>query len=173
MFEFFQKIRMQMLLTAVLTLILGIMLTVMPGIAIETLFLILGWILVITGVVSILSSLLRHGKPIGQGDLVLGLVELATGLVVLLRPTFLVSVVGIVLGILLIMHGARDVQSARESKALGYGWKMALTVGILTLVMGVLIIFNPFSTAKVLLRVAGIFLIVDAVGDLLLIWRSE
>ncbi len=43
MFEFFQKIRMQMLLTAVLTLILGIMLTVMPGIAIETLFLILSY----------------------------------------------------------------------------------------------------------------------------------
>lgn len=111
---------MQMLLTAVLTLLLGILLLVMPGIAVETLFLVLGWILTITGVTSILSALLHRGKPVGQGDLVLGLLEVATGLVVLTKPTFLVSVAGILLGLLLIMHGARNVQSARESRAMGY-----------------------------------------------------
>lgn len=172
MFDLFRKLRMQVLLSAVLTLLLGLLLVIMPGMAVETLFLLLGWMLVITGVVSILSSLLTRGRPVGQSDLVLGLLELATGLAILAKPGLLVSLCGVLLGLLLVMHGARDIQSARESRALGYDWKLSLAVGILTLIMGAFVIFNPFSTAKLLLRVAGICLMVDAVGDLLLIWRS-
>ncbi len=173
MFELFEKMKMQVLLTAVLTVLLGILLAVMPGMAIETLFLVVGWLLMISGIVSLLSALLLRGRPVGQGDLVLGLLEVASGLVVLMRPTFLVSVLGIVLGLVLVMHGARDIQSAREAKALGYPWKASLAVGLLTLVMGALVIINPFSTAKILLRVAGIFLILDGVGDLILIAKCR
>lgn len=172
MSELFRHIRTHLVLSAVLTLLLGIVLTVMPGIAAETLVSVLGWLLVITGIASILSSLLTHSKPVGQGDLVLGLLELATGLVLLVRPGLMMSICGIVLGLLLVLHGVRDIQSARESKALGYDWKLPMLVGILKLVMGALVIINPFSTAALLLRVAGICLIVDGVGDLLLVWRS-
>ncbi len=173
MFELFRRIKMHVLLTAVLTLILGLILLFQPGIAMGTVLSILGWILVITGVVSLLVVLLTHGTMMGQGDLVLGLLELATGLVILMKPTFLVSLVGIVLGLLMVMHGARDIQSAREAKALGYDWKLSLGIGVVTVVMGAIVMFSPFSTAKVLLQVAGICLIVDAVGDLVLIGKSS
>ena len=172
MSELFHHIRSHLVLTSVLTLALGVILTVMPGMAAGTLVAVLGWILVITGAASILSSLLLRGKPMGQGDLVLGLVELASGLVLLLRPGLMVSLCGIVLGLLLVLHGARDIQSAREAKALGYDWKLPMLAGIIKLLMGALVIFNPFSTAALLIRVAGICLIVDGVGDLLLVWKS-
>lgn len=173
MFDLFRRLKMQVLLTAVLTLILGIILLFMPGMAIGTLLGILGWVLVITGVVSLLSVLLTHGAMTGQGDLVLGLLELASGIVVLMRPDFLVSLLGILLGLLLVMHGARDIQSAREAKALGFDWKLSLGVGVVTVAMGAIVIFSPVSTARVLLQMTGAFLIVDAVGDLILIGMSS
>jgi uncharacterized membrane protein HdeD (DUF308 family) len=72
-----------------------------------------------------------------------------------------------------VLHGAGDIQSAREAKALGYDWKFTMAVGILKLVMGAVVIFDPFSTARLLMRVAGICLIVDAAGELAILSRSR
>lgn len=171
MFELFRRVRMHMLLSVVLTLLLGVILTVSPGMAARTLLRIIGWVLVVAGVVSILSSWLSRGRPVGQGNLVLGLIQLASGLVLLTKPDLLVSLCGVVLGLLLVLHGAGDIQSAREAKALGFDWKFTLAVGVVKLLMGAMVILAPFSTAALVIRVAGICLIVDAVSDLLLLIR--
>jgi uncharacterized membrane protein HdeD (DUF308 family) len=108
----------------------------------------------------------------GQGDLVLGLIQVATGLVVLMRPGFLLSLAGIVLGFILLLHGVHDIQNAREAKAMGYEYRLSLVVGIVTVVMGLVVMINPFSTAETLLRFAGLFLLLDGLGDLLMVYRS-
>ena len=172
MFDLLRRIRVNFVLTAILTLILGILLITSPGTAMRTVFLLVGWTLVISGAASLLTALLSKGQPVGQGDLVLGLVQVATGLVVLMRPGFLMSLAGIVVGFVLLIHGIHDIQHARESKALGYDWKLSMGVGIAAVVMGVIVMVNPFSTMETLLRIAGIFLLVDGVADLLMVWRT-
>ncbi len=172
MFDLLRRIRINFVLTAILTLILGILLITSPGTAMRTVFLLVGWTLVISGAASLLTALLSRGQPVGQGDLVLGLVQVATGLVVLMRPGFLMSLAGIVVGFVLLIHGIHDIQHARESKALGYEWKMSMGVGIAAVVMGIIVMVNPFSTLETLLRIAGVFLLVDGVADLLMVWRT-
>ena len=172
MFDLLRRIRVNFVLTAILTLILGILLITSPGTAMRTVFLLVGWTLVISGAASLLTALLSKGQPVGQGDLVLGLVQVATGLVVLMRPGFLMSLAGIVVGFVLLIHGIHDIQHARESKALGYEWKLSMGVGIAAVVMGVIVMVNPFSTMETLLRIAGIFLLVDGLADLLMVWRT-
>ena len=172
MFDLLRRIRLNFVLTAILTLILGILLITSPGTAMRTVFLLVGWTLVISGAASLLTALLSRGQPVGQGDLVLGLVQVATGLVVLMRPGFLMSLAGIVVGFVLLIHGIHDIQNAREHKALGYDWKLSMGVGIAAVVMGVIVMINPFSTMETLLRIAGIFLLVDGVADLLMVWRT-
>ena len=172
MFDLLRRIRVNFVLTAILTLILGILLITSPGTAMRTVFLLVGWTLVISGAASLLTALLSRGQPVGQGDLVLGLVQVATGLVVLMRPGFLMSLAGIVVGFVLLIHGIHDIQHARESKALGYDWKISMGVGIAAVVMGLIVMINPFSTLETLLRIAGIFLLVDGLADLLMVWRT-
>ena len=172
MFDLLRRIRVNFVLTAVLTLILGILLISSPGTAMRTVFLLVGWTLVISGAASLLTAIFSKGQPVGQGDLVLGLIQLATGLVVLMRPGFLMSLAGIVVGFVLLIHGIHDIQHARESKALGYDWKLSMGVGIAAVVMGVIVMINPFSTIETLLRIAGIFLLVDGLADLVMVWRT-
>lgn len=172
MFDLLRRIRVNFVLTAILTLILGILLITSPGTAMRTVFLLVGWTLEISGAASLLTALLSKGQPVGQGDLVLGLVQVATGLVVLMRPGFLMSLAGIVVGFVLLIHGIHDIQHARESKALGYDWKLSMGVGIAAVVMGLIVMVNPFSTLETLLRIAGIFLLVDGLADLLMVWRT-
>ena len=172
MFDLLRRIRLNFALTAVLTLILGVLLISSPGTAMRTVFLLVGWTLVISGAASLLTAIFSKGQPVGQGDLVLGLIQLATGLVVLMRPGFLMSLAGIVVGFVLLIHGIHDIQHARESRALGYDWKLSMGVGIAAVVMGVIVMINPFSTVETLLRIAGVFLLVDGIADLLMVWRA-
>ena len=172
MFDLLRRIRVNFVLTAILTLILGILLISSPGTAMRTVFLLVGWTLVISGAASLLTAVFSKGQPVGQGELVLGLIQLATGLVVLMRPGFLMSLAGIVVGFVLLIHGIHDIQHARESKALGYDWKLSMGVGVAAVVMGVIVMVNPFSTIETLLRIAGVFLLVDSVADLLMVWRT-
>ncbi len=173
MFDLFRRIRVNFVLTAILTIVLGIMLIAAPGTAMRTVFLLVGCTLVISGAASLLTAICSKGKPMGQGDLVLGLVQLATGLAVLMRPGFLLSLAGVVVGFVLLIHGIHDIQHARESKALGYDWKMSMGIGIAAVIMGIIVMVNPFSTVETLLRLAGIFLLMDGIADLLMIWRTN
>ena len=171
MFDLFERLKMHMTVSAVLTLVFGLLLAVMPGMAVGTLLGLLGWLLLVMGILWAISAGVAKNVPGRSGGLVLGLLLAATGLVILLRPDFLVSVVGVILGVLLLIHGAMDLQNARTRRAMGYDWTFYLVVGILTLAMGVLVLLNPFSTVTVLMRVAGICLIVDAVGTIgALLW---
>ena len=43
---------------------------------------------------------------------------------------------------------------------------------IAAVVMGVIVMINPFSTVETLLRIAGVFLLVDSVADLVMVWRT-
>ena len=172
MFDLLRRIRVNFVVTAILTLILGVLLITSPGTAMRTVFLLVGWTLVISGAASLLTSLLSRGQPVGQGDLVLGLIQVATGLVILMRPGFLMSLAGVVVGFVLLIHGIHDIQHARESKALGYEWKLSMGVGIAAVVMGIVVMVNPFSTLETLLRIAGVFLLVDGLADLLMVWRT-
>lgn len=172
MFDLFRRIRLNFGLVAIITIVIGLVLIFAPGTAVKTVFSLIGWMLVISGAISLLTAVLSKGQPIAQGDLVLGLIELATGLVVLMRPGFLMSLVGLVIGFVLLIHGVHDIQSARESKALGYPYKLPMIVGLLTLLMGIAVMLNPFSTAANILRVAGVCLLLDGIGDLVIMSRG-
>lgn len=154
---------------AALTLLLGIILTIMPGVAAGTLVSVLGWLLLIFGFICVVVAIVFRAGTVEPGPIATGLLSLASGLLLLIRPGLLVSLCGIVLGLLLVIHGLQDLKQARQSKAMGYDWKPSMVIAIIKLVMGALVVLNPFSTAALLIRMAGIFLIVDALGDLILV----
>ncbi len=156
---------------AVLTLILGILLIMVPGVAAGALVSVLGWILLVFGIIYLVMAFRAGGLT--AGPVATGLLALASGLALLIKPGVLVSLCGIVLGLFLVIHGFQDLQQARQSKALGYGWKPSMIIAVIKLVMGALVILNPFSTAALLIRMAGIFLVVDALGDLVLVWSAS
>lgn len=152
---------------AALTLILGILLIVIPGVAANALVSVLGWVLLVFGILYLVMAF-RAGQLTAE-LLATGLLALASGLVLLIRPGLLVSLCGIVLGLFLVIHGLQGIRQARQNKAMGYDWKPTMIVAVIKLVMGALVVLNPFSTAALLLRMAGIFLVLDALGDLLLV----
>lgn len=100
------------------------------------------------------------------------MIETALGVFVVLRPESVVALLTVLLGAVLLLHGFLDIQDCVQAKRCGYArWWLILLLGIATVALGALIIWNPFTTNAVLMIVSGLSLIFDGVSDIVIVSR--
>ena len=101
-----------------------------------------------------------------QLTLISGIVCLALGAFLLLRSDIVVSVLPVVFGLFVIFDAIARVQNALDLRRCGYdSWKGFLPV--LSVVLGVVLIVNPFGAMETLVMAIGIILIVEGAINLL------
>lgn len=161
-----------MVIMAVLTVIMGIALIANPNAAALTICSLLGWIILLSGVVSVIFYLRGNRSFWEMSGLVLAIIGILLGIFIIRTPGVIVKFLGYLMAGILLIHGINDVREAIEVK--GYrdeGWMIALILGVISILFGILIIWNPFSSAAVLMTIIGIALIYDGVTDLLIVLR--
>lgn len=158
-----QKIFISSLVTAVVTAILGIFLLVKADFVLTTLSTIIGIIILIPAVI----SLIDYFKTKYMANLIIGVTAGVMGIVFIVNPKLISSILPFVLGIYFIIDGFSRLQYAMEMKKNNVPECTASFVSsILILVLGVLMIVNPFKGAMAITQVIGIFLLVHSALDL-------
>lgn len=174
--EFMQKTKLMTVLMAILLVILGILLIVNPAGALLTVCQIVGCLLFLTGAVLIVMFLAQKGWENGSAwevaMCVLGVVLLALGLFVIIRPASVLNFVGLLFAIILFLHGIYDFREMRKLKRMNDSrWWISLICTAVTFLMGVLLLFLPVAVASFATVLAGIFLIYNGVADLYIAFR--
>ena len=108
-----------------------------------------------------LLHVLQCRKGESKGELILGVVFIALGIFCLLTPQTVVSFLPFLLGVVLLLDGISKIQRALDLRVLD------ATMGILLLILGVMLLFNPFGAVKMTMVFFGICLIADGALDLL------
>lgn len=169
--ETFKRIKADMILSAVLCAVMGIVIFVWPDKTIDVLCKILAVGLILIGVVNLISYVTNRSIHPFAGPL--GLIVLLVGFWIFMKPESIVSLVPIVIGVLLVIHGVQDIKVAIESKDNGYErWWSMLIVGSVSLIFGIICIVNAFGLVKLALRFVGIALIYDGASDLWVVWKA-
>lgn len=171
--EFFHNMKLSFLLAAVLYIILGLILLIWPGVSATVFCYAFGGILLIYGVVTIVSFFLRDSR---QGsfvfELFLGIVAAALGLLFLLRPVIVASVLPVILGLFIVVDGLVNLKRALELRRMLYvRWTMPLVLSAVSAVLGLVIVFQPFLAAEALVMLIGAVLIYEGLSDLWTIFR--
>lgn len=150
-------------LMAVIYVIFGFILMIFPEIS-GTAFC---WILAAASAGFSITHLLRYyqGKKVGFlriGSLILGVIFAVFALVCALRPDWILSFLPLVLGIVLIADATGKIPHTIDI------WKQnpslknpTLFSCLIPLIIGVIIAFNPFQTAKAVIFVAGLGIAID------------
>ena len=102
--EFLKNMKVSFLLASVLYIALGLVLLIWPGITSDLICLSFGLLLLIYGIITIISFFV-HDSRLGtfRFELILGIVAAAAGLLFLIKPEFVKSVIPVVLGIYIII----------------------------------------------------------------------
>ena len=99
------------------------------------------------------------------------MIFVALGAFCLITPETVVSFLPFLLGLVLILDGIGKVQRALDLRVLDLpGWVRLLVFGILLLVLGILLLFDPFGAVKMSMTFFGACLIGDGVLDLLFLF---
>ena len=151
---------------SVLMVIIGLVLVIWPGHVMTTAMKLLGAALLIGGGILIYSW--YRGRD--RGDVLTlaeGLLLAAAGLFVLLAPKLLVSIIPFAVGGLVLLNGIVNLAQALDQKRRYYNrWMFSLAIAILTIVLGGLIMLNPFSTMEMLVVAIGVISIYNGVSNL-------
>lgn len=151
--------------TALITIITGIVLLLVPELNGKVLGIIVGIIFLIEGINSIYKYFHREGAKLYNLNLVFGVIYAVLGVVIILVPSSVVEFITICLGIYMIVNGASKVNYALWLKRGNEdSWLITLATGILVAIVGVLVIFNPFASLT-LTKLAGAFLIITGILD--------
>ena len=127
----------------------------------------------LSGVAYIVSYLRqRDNASLFQVDFLMGLVFAVLGVWIIAKPDMILSLIPVLCGIVILLHGFMDLQQALNLRRAGYqNWGAALVVAIVTVIFGGALLFNPLMAANVGIMLMGIGLIFDGVSDLWLLTR--
>lgn len=173
---FFENLKSNSLVSSVAFIILGIMLLIKPGLSFNILCKAVGIVFLIFAAVNIISNI-KNSMPYMSGFFILGDIAIGSaGIYFISVPQMVKGIIPIILGIIMIFHAVTDIRAALAFKELGERYKWIMTVGIITLILSILILFNPFSSGNLIIRLVGAAFIYSGISGLWVIiklYRTE
>lgn len=146
----------------------GVLLIVKPEISLAAFGLFTGIVLIIFGIIKIVGYLSRDLYRLAfQYDLACGILVIALGIMVILEPNDVIETICIAVGITFLMDGLLKIQISIDAKTFGIRqWWLILSVALLTVVIGVLLVFRTPGSVRALMVLLGISLLADGIMNL-------
>ena len=151
--------------------ILGLLMVIFPGTVNDIINYIIGGLLMLFGIDYIVRYLSNNKvTTYSKYSLTVGIVPIICGVFLICNPEVLVSIIPFVAGMIILMDAFEKLKHAIDLKKMNYDeWWVDLVVAILFIVFGIIVIMNPFDAAKLLIRILGIFFLVDCFID---VWTN-
>ena len=164
-----KKLKWNLILMSMLYLGLGVFLLLVPGTALNVVCYALGAVVLACAVVQLVRYFaVERGVFQSQLTLVSGLVCLGLGAFLIIRSDIVVRILPIVFGLFVIFDSLGRIQNALELRRCQYSsWKGFLLLALLSIVLGVVMIVDPFGAMETLVMAIGIILIVEGTLNLL------
>jgi uncharacterized membrane protein HdeD (DUF308 family) len=122
-----------------------------------------GIIIILDGIIHIVSYFATSSEfRAFSFELVQGILGTILGFVIIFNPQIIISFLPFIIGAWIIVEGIIRFQFAFNTKGTEEkGWGILLLLSILTIILGFVIIFNPFGTAVTVTKIAGIILFIS------------
>lgn len=162
----YNRMMLYNIIISAISIIVGIVLLFISNMSNKLLGGIMGVVLLLAGLNSIYKYFHRDGAKLYSLSLVFGIIYVIIGVVLIVYPYKVREFVSISLALYIIVDAASKLNySYWLKKGNEDGWLVILASGILLLIIGILIIFNPFVNLTII-KLVGAFLIIGGVLDL-------
>lgn len=163
--EILIRIKNLSLITIAAGFIIGIILLVKPDESVEFISILCGATVIMLGVGAWISYFTKFKSTFLA---ILGTLAVIAGIILCVKYRSIISAVLFLFGIFVLVGGVVDLVSALEARKNDLkSWIISVVMAVITIVLGLLVIINPFNSVMALTRILGAGLIVYAVMDLI------
>lgn len=163
------QIKKYALLRGLVYIILGLAVVINPGAVFKVAVYAVSGYLAFMGILDLIDGIKERRSSGGyNSSFVLGVFLLIVAAIVLIFAKGIVSILPVFLGLLIAVFGAsRIVQAFNLKQYVNVNWTLFLIYGIILLIGGLLLVFNPFRSVLLLFQLFGGILIFMGISEVL------
>lgn len=163
-----KNLKWNLILMSLFYLALGIFLLAVPGVALNMVCYALGGVVLACAALQLIRYFTVERKVFQSSfTLISGLVCLGLGGFLILRSDIVVRILPIVFGLFVVFDSLGRLQNALELRRCGYpSWKWFILLALLSVVLGGIMIFDPFGAMETLVMGIGIILLIEGAFNL-------
>lgn len=167
--KYIKKCEVYSLVISILMVVLSLFLIFKPAKSIETFILLFSIIMLVNGVSAIITYFsIDSEERIFSFDLLSGITNIIAGILIFVYRSSLIDVFPIIIGIYVIVSSLLKMQiSINLSSVPESNWFLLIILSILNMIIGILLITNPFESIITITSLCGIFLLVSEVISLI------
>ncbi len=156
------------LITSIILIVVGLLLMIKPEEVLSLISIIIGIGIVIIGIFGVINYVrdLQDNHSMSL-DIIYGVICLIVGSILIINTKIVGSILPIVLGIWMIINSIIKAQYTLMLKDSNNSqWKVTLVFSVLTLVCGILFVFNPFKGAALITQIIGAIVVIYSIMDI-------
>ena len=156
------------LISSGVILVLGLLLFFKSSVTLMGISYIFGGLIIAIGVLAIVRFISNNHSDISnQLNIVYGIICIISGIFFIEKPEIIGSIIPVVMGIGIIISSSLKIQQSFNLKSLNSSYFFwSFVTALLSLICGVILLFNPFKGAVIITKVIGIFLAIYAILDI-------
>lgn len=156
------------LISSGVILVLGLLLFFKSSVTLMGISYIFGGLIIAIGVLAIVRFISNNHSDISnQLNIIYGIICIISGIFFIEKPEIIGSIIPVVMGIGIIISSSLKIQQSFNLKSLNSSYFFwSFVTALLSLICGVVLLFNPFKGAVIITKVIGIFLIMYAILDI-------
>lgn len=164
----FKRIKWAYLLVSVFFIALGLLLVIRPDMSMIHFCRFLGGVAVLFGIVRVIGYFIRELEGVGlRYDFATGAFAIIAGALMIWRAPEMSGVMAVVIGLFILVDCVFKLQVAMDSKRMGASsWWITLLFTCVSMVLGLLLVFDTFKGQQVLSIMMGISLVADGLQNL-------
>lgn len=162
-----KEMKWNMLMSAALYIVLGLILLIFPATTARTICYMVAGIAIVIGLVNLVVYFTRNiTRNYYRNDFVMGLLLMFLGIFVIYKVDLVIALVPFIIGLCIIVSGLFKLQGALDVQRMGGNAVLILGVAVVNVVIGILMMINPFESALLLYRLLGAGLLFSGMTDL-------
>lgn len=173
--EAFKRVTVSMICSSIIAFILGLIMVISPGLSMVTIGIIVGIYMIIHGVVLVAIDFKSNMNYSPFDGIVSGILFIILGILLIAMPGILSLALTLALGVWIILTSVGTIRLALVIKGKNSNWVLILLFGILDLVAGILILFNPFASSISITVLSGAIIMAHSViniNDMIIIKKN-
>ena len=160
----FERITNSIIGLSILGIIISLMLIVFPTISLKTIGIISAIYLMVHGIVLLMLEMKLSKIFVPFENILMGILSIILGFVLVCKPEYTSLLLALGFGIWMIISSVNNIKVALFFKNIkSFPWLYIIIIGILDIILGFLIIFNPIDATVVLTFYLGIILFAHSI----------
>lgn len=167
--EIIKKKELKGIFVSLLLIVLAIFLMMKPLEIVKTLIQAMGIILLICGCIDFMNYFrISEEEKLFDYGLFKGIMELCIGILFIFKFEVLTSIFPIIIGLIIIFINIFKLQLSINLKQIdNSNWFVGTIIASLSIILGIIIILNPFESVKVLIITSGAIILVSEISNII------